>query len=72
MSMPGFSADASLFNPSGRYRLISNNHAPVAAGQVIPQRRRFLFHECHPTSGWCCIMVQDTESGIVSGVCWNS
>lgn len=71
MRMPGFFADASLFNSSGRYRLRSNNRS-LAAGQIVPQRVRYWRTDCNEESGWCCTLVQNLESGVVSGVCWDS
>jgi hypothetical protein len=53
-SMPGFTAEASLSNTVGRYRLLGTPDPYASHGKIVPQVRR-CYWECHAGDcGWYC------------------
>lgn len=46
LNMPGFVAEAALYQTKARYHLVSNYGAPEPRGQVFPQARKLCvsFH----------------------------
>jgi len=60
MRMPGFTAEDSLYQTSGSYRMTATDASASQVLQILPQQGyaeqpwvRRCFRRCDPFGGWC-------------------